>query len=733
MLKAIKKLFSRASSAVTRAAAGDEPSSWTLRRWEAAETTRLNKAHWQKVNGQSINVDLLHDLERLRTRSANEVSNNPTLEGVIHTYATDVAGRNGPTLKIRSDKEAFNKALAAVWKKLFWKNLDIAGRLGGVDWIKLNVRSLFINGEFVSQKVTSKKAVGARLPITMRLKVIHPRRLGTPPMLAGDPDVVLGVRQTADGEPIEYLISDPLRFGPFTLEQARYSAVPAAAVMHRYITLEEDQARGVPWLATPLQSAADMHDYDAQVLDAARAGADNAVFLSTDHPDANYIDVGSETAEVERRQIQTLPPGWKPTMLQQSQPMGNYVEYRSERQRDVGRPVGMPLMMIRLDSSGHNYSSARFDGQIYLRGVQALQGWLERRSLDELVEDVRREAQLYALANPRWEHAAALRESVPYETQWIWPVPPHVDPKKEADAETIGLQNGTRTYEESCAANGTDEDSVIESRAATNKKLIAAGLPPVPTMNGQQQGGQGGNDQAGKIQELRDAATAAEEKGDQDSADTLNDAADALEAAGRASGASTGGGQGAAVAQGPVGLNGAQITAMKDVVGALASGTMAPEAARELLIAGGISEEAAKRIVDATPIVQKDVNAEQKAFEREVVKTFLADKTVADVFYNATDIPHLLTDVGLKLDPDVEKDNSNAIPFLPVIADPGQLVNGDVIKDAAGDIVGGDVEDLPVPAPTDAAGVNQVEKPAGQVDQTKEGGGAEPSGAAAAA
>jgi lambda family phage portal protein len=457
-------------------------SDWTLRRWEAADTNRLNKAQWQNAHGQTINVDLLNHLEPLRARAALEVSRNPTLEGVINTFCTDVVGRNGPTLQVQSDDPAYNAALEQVWKDWFCEP-DLRRIQGGVDILRSCVRGLWINGEFLLQKVTATAAATAAAPspIAMRLKSIHPRRLATAPELAGDASMVMGVRQTFDGEPLEYSIGQPIPFGAFLIYTGKFSQVPARDVIHRFMVIEEDQARGVPWLATPLQAVADLRDYDAQVLDAARQAADQAVYWYTDHPDANYIEV-NETTDIERRTQTTGPPGWKPAMLNPTQPATNYIAYRSERQSEMGRPVGMPLMMIRLDSSGHNYSSARFDGQIYLRGLEALEGWLERRTLNGLVRDVEAEARLYAAMNPRWMYAAALRRRpARVDLAWTWPKPPHVDPTKEGTAERIGLENGTLPYSDALAARGSDLETVIAKRKRENQMLADAGLPPLPT------------------------------------------------------------------------------------------------------------------------------------------------------------------------------------------------------------------------------------------------------------
>lgn len=87
-----------------------------------------------------------------------------------------------------------------------------------------------------------------------------------------------------------------------------------------------------------------------------------------------------------------------------------------------------------------------------------------------------------------------------------------------------------------------------------------------------------------------------------------------------------------------------------------------------------------------------EVAAKDLEFKRGVTMAFLADKTVNDIIYNVTDMPKLLKDVGLPTDPKLDLAKGEALPFMPVITDTGDLVSGDVIYDPQGDLVGGDVE-----------------------------------------
>lgn len=466
MFSWLRNLFHR-SGRQTAEQAPEPLQKYTLRRWEAAETSRLNKAHWAKASadGQSINVDLAAKLKTLRARSAYELANNPILEGVIFTHQVDVVGPHGPSLQVQSDSPDYNRKLEAIHRQ-WWKNPVVGKRMSGGELLRLWVRNLWLCGEYLAQKVTKQNAAG---PVKFRLKPIPPRRLDTPPAQIGDADVALGVRRNHDGEPTQYYIADPKPFGVYALVLNNFSPVPADLIIHNFIVVEEDQVRGVPWTACVLDVIADVRDYDAEVLDAARQAADQAVLLSTKHPDATYIEV-NESTEIQRRTISTLPPGWEATQIVAQQPSAQYVDYRRERMAEIGRPVSMPLMMVRLSAEDHSYSSARFDGQIYLRALRVIQAFIAG-DLDDLVDEVAREAELAGALPKR-------PQNVRYE--WTWPVPPHVDPKKEAEAEDIGLSNLTRSLSDSLAAQGKDIESHIAKLVADNQKLKLAGLPTLP-------------------------------------------------------------------------------------------------------------------------------------------------------------------------------------------------------------------------------------------------------------
>jgi lambda family phage portal protein len=435
-----------------------------MRAYEAAKTNRLNAKHWKDANDNSVNANLVGKLEKLRSRATYEARHNPFVEGVIHSHACDVVGDQGPILQVQSKDETYNDALEQLWAE-WWSMPDITGELSGVEVMRLLLRQEWTCGEFLIQKVTDDDVKG---PVKLRLNLVHPRRLDTPFDKVASDTITMGIERTPEGKPLTYFINPPSDSG-LMVAIGEVEPIPADQIIHGFKREEPGQARGVPRLTSVLPVVADMRDYDAQVLDAARQAADQAVLLHTDHPDSKFLDV-NETTDIERRVITTLPPGWQATQLKPEQPSTKYAEYRKERLRELGRPANMPLMMVVLDSSGHNYSSARFDGQLYQRGIRSEQRWYERRVLNELVDEVAREGGLA-------QRLPKLPGDVKYV--WTWPVPPHVDPVKERNAELIGLKAATLPFKEALAAHGLNEDQVIASWKRTDEKFRNAGLPSI--------------------------------------------------------------------------------------------------------------------------------------------------------------------------------------------------------------------------------------------------------------
>lgn len=444
---------------------------------------RLNSAHWEKATLQTIN-QVIEDEKNLLERCLFEYVCNPTVKGVVRTHTNDVVGPNGPELKAYTLDATYAKNFEEAWAQ-WWEYCDVGKARTGIGLLTEQISMLWRCGEFILQLVNSpeqefvigKKGDKIALP-SLRLNAIHPKDLRADTARLGDPWTRLGVTRNPNGSPKEYAVWGTNAFQLPLMTPIAPTYIPASQIIHFYFKEEPGQVRGYPWIAHGLQGAADLRDYDAQVLDAARAAADSGMMLKSSNPELTPVSV-TGTASYQRRQLNVLPPGWDMVQMTPGQPAATYIEYRNERLRDIGRPIGMPLMMIRLDSREHNYSSARFDSQVYQRGIQALQGDLAREALNRVVDEWMREAELIGLL-------PAMPEDFRYD--WTWSPFPHVDPEKEMKAAVGRLDGGISSKTLECARMGTNYADIAQQIKADDELDKALGIEKkAPVIPGEQE------------------------------------------------------------------------------------------------------------------------------------------------------------------------------------------------------------------------------------------------------
>ncbi len=437
---------------------------------EAAASSRLNEKHWAAATDTPINSLLQAWLPTLRARCTHECLNNSDVEGCVNTLCDDIVGADGFCLQVQSSSSRYNKRMEEAWASWFYgpdaltlkTGPDINRRMTGPTMLRLWIRQLCTCGEFLAQIVSDPDTEPGH--VAAKIRCIHPRRLETSPSDLGASSWILGVQINQWGRPIQYSIENTPQDQIYTLG-LRHLRLPAQQVIHEFIPLEPDQVRGLPWLMSSLPIISELRDYDTQVMDAARVAADFCGLLTCATPDGVSPVTLTDQTEIPRRTLSAIPPGYHLEQMKPEQPANTYKEFREEKLRALGRPFGMPLMMIMLDSRNHNYSSARFDSQIYQRVIRSIQSWLMARVLNRMIAIVAREVELMPGTPKRPADVAV---------EWIPPKFPHVDPLKEASAATERLNNGTSCLRDECAAIDKDWEDVQAQRKRE-------GLPPALT------------------------------------------------------------------------------------------------------------------------------------------------------------------------------------------------------------------------------------------------------------
>lgn len=478
------------------------------RRWEGADTNRLNRAHWSHAFGRTINEDLYERLETLRIRCEYEVANDPILEGVLATVAGDVVGPEGPRVQVLSDDDRFNSILEeAIAEYLAWPDPTVGtvnAPVAMADCLKTDIRSLCTAGEFIHQYTNARRAG----PFEFAIRSPHPRRLENEPGQSVMPGMFMGLELAPNGAVTHYHFRDEPP-GLYARTSYTYRRVAAENVQHQFIRHEQDQLRGFPWLAVSLNDMADRRDLNKFVMESAKNAAAQGILWFTDHPEAMVdlqFSASGETHPLEPGMQQAGPPGYKPFMINPTQPGANWREFEHEKLRGYGRPFGMPLMMVLLSSEGNSFSGANHDGQIYIRSCQGLQKWLERGTLTPQFNQIAVEVAL----------ATGRKRPRTLAYAYTWPLPPHPDPKKNYEAIRMQLEDGALSLSDACAMLGRDFETVQLARKYVNEQLDALELPRPPINLGSAQRPSG---------VLRDVADALEAQQESD-ADDGSDAAE---------------------------------------------------------------------------------------------------------------------------------------------------------------------------------------------------------------
>jgi capsid protein len=231
-------------------------------------------------------------------------------------------------------------------------------------------------------------------------------------------------------------------------------------MVHFFVPIRPGQARGIPWMAPALTAFAFAARWkQATVLAAEHAANQALVWYSEDDdgrdPDSEWA--GDEIETAAGVQV-TAARGWKPMQVDAKHPNAQFEMLRRAMYGDAGRWAAMPHNMVLLDSADHNYASGRLDAQPFYRANLRRRAWLESIGLNHWFARWYSEARR---ARP-WGRQAPVE---PPEIRWDWPGYRHVDPLKEASAQSIRLRSGTTNLTTECAEEGHDAMEILATRA----------------------------------------------------------------------------------------------------------------------------------------------------------------------------------------------------------------------------------------------------------------------------
>lgn len=413
-------------------------------RYDAAQTTAENAAHWAYADDLSARAANTLSVRRtVRRRARYEAANNSYCAGMLLTRSNDIVG-TGPRLQMQGEAGPRIEQAFGQWAR----EVKLAAKLRTAVLTKIRDGEVFI-------RLTTNPA--HRSPVWLDIEVIEGDQVTTPHLVPDERNVD-GITFDEFQNPTTYHILRQHPGDEFAMTTIVPDPVAASQVLHWFRSDRPGQRRGIPEITPALPLYAQLRRFTLSVITAAETASDHAAVLFAGGPgtDANEVDELDPFDQVafQRGMMTAVPYGWQLGQLKAEQPTTTYGMFKQEILNEIARCQNMPYNVAAGNSSGYNYSSGRLDHQIYFRAIGIDQQDLESVILDRIFEAWLAEARLIVddLGTP-YVADVDLR-SRPYS--WSWDPAEDLDPTKTAQARLIDLQAGMLSIPAAYAAMGLD-------------------------------------------------------------------------------------------------------------------------------------------------------------------------------------------------------------------------------------------------------------------------------------
>lgn len=459
-------------------------------RYEAAQHNTETADLWRLVDSLSAaaanspNVRLI-----LRNRSRYEYDNSPDIQGIAGAYVADLIGDR---IGIQVGDDDLSQIVELEFLTWMRKSKFMT---------KLRTLTLacYKDGESFAQLITNPHIDGkVQLDIIpMEADQIEGYWTGAKAVENNEVD---GIRFDKFQNPTEYrvLTQHPGDYRlTLSLSKTAGKWVKAEHILHmlNWSKLRPGQKRGVPETTSIMSLPNLMRQYILATVTAAKTAAEMAGVMETDLvPDT--IDGGKCAAgmpplaeiDIQRGCLISLPEGWKLAQMRAEHPTTNFKEFCDFLKSHLGRASNMPRNVAIGDSSGYNYASGRLDHQTWDSCLTIHRNDLIAYILDRIYFAFIRELIPELKAAGTHFTEADQERLLSQPPQWMFRRRKHVDPSKEANADSLKLRNAMMTREDYWAEQGEDGkqktdqwlQEKINFEKSWNEKRQEQGLPPAP-------------------------------------------------------------------------------------------------------------------------------------------------------------------------------------------------------------------------------------------------------------
>ena len=464
----IKRLFKANEPAV-------KPAPKTmLRGYDAALSNRLTQ-DWN-VASTTIDNDIRMSLTEIRSKARALTQNDGYAKKFIDLMKVNVVGSEGFKLQVKARDP--NGSLDTYANTLIEEKFRDWSRKGNCSLVgdcsfrriqELVIAGMARDGEAVVRKIYNDSKYG------YQLQPLEPDSLDETynEILSNGNIIRMGIEYDAWNRPVAYHLRRWDRrqetFGnPYNTRT--YQRIPANEIYHLYLKERPTQSRGVSWFAPTIIRLRMLSGYEDAALVNARVSAAKMGFLTSAPPDGSAPYQGDTKdangnliADVSPGQIEILPTGMKFESFTPEFPTAQYEAYVKSVVRGISSGLGVSYSSLSNDLADVNYSSIRA-GIVEERELyKSLQKFVIENFLDEEFADWMDSAYLANRLGtlPIAQKFEKFNAPVWIGRRWQW-----VDPKSDAEAAKLSVDEGFKSRTMIMAEQGLDFEEVLEQLSA---------------------------------------------------------------------------------------------------------------------------------------------------------------------------------------------------------------------------------------------------------------------------
>ncbi|MBB5765693.1 phage portal protein [Methylorubrum rhodesianum] len=440
------------------------------RSYEAAAPSRHHDT-WLTRNS-SADTEIFGKARTLRDRSRHLVRNNPFAAKAVGSLVSNIVGEGivprpvtGSPARDKQIRRAFNN----------WAfRCDAGGQLDFYGIQTLLCREMIEGGEVLLRKRLRRQTGPRDVPLELQVleaDFLDPFRNG---MLTQGAMAIQGVEISIETQKRLAYWLYPQHPGNLWINTGLpmvSAPVPADEVLHVY-EQQRTQTRGVPWGTPAIESLQLLADYELAEIVRKKVEACTVGFVinAEDETDETIAPAvldadGNEVERFEPGMIARLRGG-KDVKFNAPTAVGGYGEYKVAALQTIAAAYRMPYELVSGDLSQVNFSS--------MRG-----GLVEFR---RLVRTVQWHILIQMALQPIWEwwcetaYLAGVIDAPVIPVQWAPPKFEWVDPMADAQAASLSVRNGFRSWQDVVAESGRNPDDVLDELHDWNVKLDDLGI-----------------------------------------------------------------------------------------------------------------------------------------------------------------------------------------------------------------------------------------------------------------